>query len=170
MNYQQFSAFNNLQPEEIKDFVRAGKPGKIAAGKPLFKQQMLSRQIVFVLEGTVQISINTPNGAEILSTIAAPTILGEIGFFSGEPSSANVTSVTSVRVLALEFETLRDRLLQGDAVAAMVLLNMSQALAKRAANMTRQLSELYAAREEIESQDSQIQQASSSIFGEWSFL
>ena len=170
MNYRQFQAFANLQSEQIQEVVRAGKPGKIAAGKLLFKQQMLCQQIVFLLEGEVRISIDTADGEQILSTLKAPTVLGEIGFFSGEPSSANVTSVTPVRVLALEFEAFRDRLLQGDAVAGMVLLNMSHALAKRAANMTRKLSELYAAQEEIESQASQVQQASSTIFGEWSFL
>ncbi|MDJ1173554.1 Crp/Fnr family transcriptional regulator [Roseofilum capinflatum] len=170
MNYQQFEAFNHLKPEQIQDFLKVGKQGTIAASKRILKQNVLCRQIIFLLEGEVQVSLETSKGEHTLSTISAPTVLGEISFFSGEPSSATVTTLTQIKVLVIDFDVLRQRLIEGDRVTALILLNMSQALAKRASTMTRQLSEFYVKQQEMETQVSEVQHASTAIFGEWSFI
>jgi len=82
MNYQQFEAFHHVKPEQIQDFLKVGKQGTIAASKRILKQNVLCRQIIFLLEGEVQVSLGTSKGEHTLSTISAPTVLGEISIHS----------------------------------------------------------------------------------------
>ncbi|OJJ27128.1 hypothetical protein BI308_03525 [Roseofilum reptotaenium AO1-A] len=170
MKYQEFQAFNHLKATQVKDFLKVGKQGTIAAGKRILKQNVLCRQIIFLLEGEVQVSLETAKGEHLLSTLQAPTVLGEISFFSGEPSSAHVTTLTQVKVIVIDFDVLHQQVVDGDRVTSLILLNMSEAMAKRASAMTRQLSEIYAKQQEMETQVSEVQQARTAMFGEWSFI
>jgi CRP-like cAMP-binding protein len=168
MNYKQFRAFQYLNQTQLQDFVSACKQVIIPAGQRIVQQNTQGNHLFFVLEGEVRVFLDTPAGEKELSQIAAPTVLGEISFFSGEPNSANVMTLTQVRTLVMPFEVLRQRLHKGDAASSIVMLNMAQAIAQRASAMTRKVSELYT--RQSDEKLSELQNASKSLFGEWSFL
>jgi NTE family protein len=168
MHYKQFRVFQYLNQTQLQNFVSACQQVTIPANQQIVQQNSQGNQIFFVLEGTVRVFLNTPLGEKELSQITAPTVLGEISFFSGEPNSANVTTLTPVRTLIMSFDNLRQRLHQGDAASSIVMLNMAEAIAQRASAMTRQLCDLYS--NQSDEQFSQLQNASKDLFGEWSFL
>jgi CRP-like cAMP-binding protein len=168
MSYKQFRAFQYLNQTQLQNFVSACHEVTIPAGQQIVQQNSQGNQIFFVLEGKVRVSLNTPTGEKELSQIAAPTVLGEISFLSGEPNSANVTALTKVQALVIPFEVLRQRLHMGDAASSIVMLNMAEAIAQRASAMTRKVSELYTRLPDEKL--SQIQSASKDLFGEWSFI
>ena len=168
MNYKQFRAFQYLNQTQLQDFVSACKQVIIPGGQRIVQQNTQGNHLFFVLEGEVRVFLDTPAGEKELSQITAPTVLGEISFFSGEPNSANVMTLTQVRTLVMPFEVLRQRLHKGDAASSIVMLNMAQAIAQRASAMTRKVSELYT--RQSDDQLSELQNASKSLFGEWSFL
>lgn len=168
MNYKQFRAFQYLNQTQLQSFVSACQQVTIPANQRIVRQDSQGNQIFFVLEGKVWVSLNTLTGEKELSQIAAPTVLGEISFFSGQPNSANVTALTEVQALVMPFEVLRQRLHMGDAASSIVMLNMAEAIAQRASAMTRKVSELYSRLPDEKL--SQIQSASKDLFGEWSFI
>lgn len=168
MNYKQFRAFQYLNQSQLQNFVSACKQVTIPPGKRIVQQNSKGNHIFFVLEGEVRVFLDTPSGEKELAKIAAPTVLGEISFFSGEPNSANVMTLTQVRALVMAFDVLRQRLHQGDATSSIVMLNMAEAIAQRASAMTRKVSELYS--HQSDDKLSELQNASKSLFGEWSFL
>lgn len=168
MSYQQFRAFQYLNQTQLQSFVSACQKITIPAGQRIVQQNSQGNQIFFVLEGDVRVFLDTPTGEKELSSITAPTVLGEISFFSGEPNSANVMALTQVRALAIPFDILRQRLHKGDAASSIVTLNMAAAIAQRASAMTRKVSELYSA--QPDDKLSELQSASKNLFGEWSFL
>jgi NTE family protein len=168
MTYKQFRAFQYLNQTQLQSFISACQQVTIPADRRIVQQSSQGKQIFFVLEGDVRVYLDTPTGEKELSQITAPTVLGEISFFSGEPSSANVMTLTQVRALVMPFEVLRQRLHTGDAASSIVMLNMAEAIAQRASTMTRQLAELYT--RHSEEKLSELQSTSKSLFGEWSFL
>lgn len=168
MSYKQFRAFQYLNQTQLQDFVSACQQVTIPASQRIVQQNAQGNQLFFVLDGKVRVSLDTPTGEKELSQIAAPTVLGEISFFSGEPNSANVTTLTQVRSLIMPFEVLRQRLHAGDAASSIVMLNMAEAIAQRASAMTRQVAELYTRLPDDKL--SQIQNTSKDLFGEWSFI
>lgn len=168
MNYSDLLAFRHLSPTQIEDFVNSCHQGHIAANRSLLKQGYRSNRLFFVIEGRVRVFLTTPEGDRDLSEIVAPTVLGEISFFSGEANSANVATVTPARVLVMSFSTLQSRLQAGDGAAAIVVFNLAEAIAKRAVSMTQKLNDLYSCDSEI--QLAQVKRFQKQLFGEWSFI
>jgi CRP-like cAMP-binding protein len=168
MDYQQCRAFQYLNQSQLQNFVSVCQEVIIPAGQRIVQQNLQGNTIFFVLEGEVRVFLETQTGEKELSHLTAPTVLGEISFFSGEPNSANVEAVTQVRTLVMPFEVLRQRLHSGDAASSLVMLNMAEAIAQRASAMTRKVSELYS--RQPEAQLSELQNASKNLFGEWSFI
>ncbi|HBB34464.1 MAG TPA: hypothetical protein DDZ80_18935 [Cyanobacteria bacterium UBA8803] len=168
INYEQFYAFKNLDRTQIQKFVSTCKGVIIPAERKILLQNEHGNKIFFLLDGEVRVFLDTPVGEKELSRSKAPTVLGEISFFSGEPNSANVATVTQVKAMIMPFEVLRQRLREGDAVYSIVMLNIAGAIAQRAYAMTRKISELYG--QQTETQLSAIQNTSKNLFGEWSFL
>lgn len=130
IDYKQFPAFQNLDESQLQSFINACKGAMIPAGQQILLQNLQGQKIFFVLDGQVRVFLDTQTGEKELAKIAAPTVLGEISFFSGEPNSANVTTVTPIRTLVMPFEQLRQRLHKGDAAASIVVLNMAGAIAR----------------------------------------
>lgn len=162
-NYQHFPAFRDLSPEQFEAFVRLGQFGKVPPGELLVRQGVPGTRIFFLISGTVRVHLDTEGGDCELNQIPAPTVIGEISFFSGEPSSAHVTTLSESMVLMMRFRTLREQLYAGNAAAAIVMLHLASQIAVRAATMTERVSELYGRQVELQS-------TAKNLFGEWSFL
>ncbi len=67
-----------------------------------------SRDLFFLTEGLVEISIDEPNGNVILNEIESPDIIGEIAFLSGFPRTATALARTKVRLFVLRYQDFRD--------------------------------------------------------------
>ena len=118
MDYKQFRSFQYLNQTQLQNFVGACQQVIIPAEQLIVQQNSHAKKIFFVLEGEVRVFLDTSTGEKELSKLAAPTVLGEISFFSGEPNSANVITVTQVQALIMPFEVLRQRLHSGDAASS----------------------------------------------------
>jgi CRP-like cAMP-binding protein len=163
MNFREFPAFQDLSADQLQRFLGSCQSGVIPANRQIIQQGKPGSHIFFIATGKVRIAVNTDMGERDLSTIEAPTVLGEISFFSGELSSANVITATEVTALAIGFNTLRARLYSGDAACAIVMLHLASTIAERAASMTQKVADFYGRQAEIEN-------TARDLFGEWSFL
>ncbi|XGV86422.1 MAG: Crp/Fnr family transcriptional regulator [Limnothrix sp. BL-A-16] len=163
MNFRDFPAFRDLTAEQFQRFLSSCQSGTIPADRTIIHQGKPGSHIFFLSSGQVRITLNTDLGERELNVLSAPTILGEISFFSGELSSANVTTATDVSAIAIGFNTLRARLYGGDAACAIVTLHLASTIAERAAHMTQKVVDFYGHQAEI-------QNTTHNLFGEWSFL
>ena len=102
---------------------------RAAPGTTLVAQGKLNGRIHFLLDGTVEMVRAFPGGhEEVVGTLQAPTVLGELSFFRRCPCLMSVRTTTPARFLVLDHdahETLRrndPRAAEQLAIAAIQLL------------------------------------------------
>ncbi|MCP2727649.1 Crp/Fnr family transcriptional regulator [Limnofasciculus baicalensis] len=166
INPEQFYVFKNLDQDQIQTFISACTEVILPPKYKILSQDGHSHKIFFLLAGKVRIFLDTPAGEQEISRNKAPTVLGEISFFSGEPNSANVETINEVKALAMPFDALRQRFEEGDRISSTVMLNMAEAIGQRAYVLTRKISALYG--EQHEAQLSVIESSTKNIFRDWS--
>ena len=82
---------------------RTYKPGEVIIHKGEMK-----RDLFFLTDGLVEISIKEGDGDPIVDEIEPPYILGDIAFLSGVPRMLTGVAKTEVRTFVLKYEDLRD--------------------------------------------------------------
>jgi CRP-like cAMP-binding protein len=102
---------------------------RIGAGLALVQAGEQDRALYLLTEGTVGVRLPRDEGA--FKTIDAPSVLGELAFFDGEPRSATLDAVTDVEVVRLDTAAF-DRLLEHEpALAHAMLRDLARILALR---------------------------------------
>ena len=167
INPEQFYVFKNLDQDQIQTFISACTEIILPPEHNILTQDGHSNKIFFLLAGKVRIFLNTPAGEQEISRNKAPTVLGEISFFSGEPNSGNVETLNQVKALVMPFEALRQRFQEGDRISSVVMFNMAEAISQRAYVLTRKISDLYGYEHEV--QLSAIESTTKNLFRHWSF-
>lgn len=71
-------------------------------GEVLLRQGEASDAAYIVIEGSASVRIETTYGRVNLSTVSAPTLLGEIGVFMGVPRTATIEATNPLRVLRID--------------------------------------------------------------------
>src|SRR5215470_8860053 len=71
-------------------------------GDVLIHQGEASDSAHIIIEGSGAIRIETSYGTVNLSTISAPTLVGEIGVFMGVPRTATIEATTPLRTLRID--------------------------------------------------------------------
>ncbi len=167
INPEQFYVFKNLDQNQIETFLSACTEVIIPPKHKILTQDGDSHKIFFIVAGKVRVFLDTPAGEQEISRNKAPTVLGEISFFSGEPNSANVETLNEVKALVMPFDALRQRFVEGDKISSTVMFNMAEAISQRAYGLIRKISSLYG--EQHEAQLSVIDSSTKNIFRDWSF-
>jgi CRP-like cAMP-binding protein len=90
------------------------------------------RALVFVLDGSVEVRIAVPHvGNEVVATLPAGSVFGEVSFFHAAPHSATVACVESARLMRLERSKF-DELKAADSLLALALAaNAAELLGER---------------------------------------
>ena len=89
-----FQSLNEQAFELILDSLELTRIGKSSV---LFREGESSRSMFLLVEGTVDILRTTGNGGEYrVARIEAPTVIGELAYFTGAPRSASARAVESL--------------------------------------------------------------------------
>lgn len=107
-------AFNKeLQDAILKDFSIDLEKVYIRKGKYLFKQEDLSDDMYFIIEGILQVSITQEDGRETdMVKLGHGEIIGEIGFLMRGKRSAHVRAIQDTQLIKLSkrvFERIADK-------------------------------------------------------------
>jgi len=81
-------------------------------GEIIIQEGETSRDLFFLTEGVVEISIKEEDGTFILNEIEPPQILGEISFLNGSPRTATAKAKTQVEVFVLKHEILKEQVIK----------------------------------------------------------
>jgi serine phosphatase RsbU (regulator of sigma subunit) len=86
----------------LTELLGGGRLLKLRSGEVLLRQDDASDAAYVVIEGLASIHVETSYGRVTLSTVSAPSVVGEIGVFTGVPRTATIEATTPLLVLRIE--------------------------------------------------------------------
>jgi CRP/FNR family transcriptional regulator len=97
--------FSGLRKKELKEVAACCREATYSPGSVLISQGEKGLGLFILTKGTVRITrANSPDGAEqVLGTVEAGDVIGEMALLDDLPRSASVTAVDEVTVLVVPF-------------------------------------------------------------------
>ena len=132
---RQFPIFSKIQPAMQKLLCFSAERLTYDAGQVIFNAGDTADAAYVVIDGTVEISVPTPNGPIIINTMTKNEILGEIAIVGDVPRTATAKAVSKLETLKISKE-LFVKIIRENPDAAVELIRI---LAARLASTTSQL-------------------------------
>ena len=132
---RQFPIFSKIQPAMQKLLCFSAERLTYDAGQVLFNAGDPGDAAYVVIDGTVEISVPTPNGPIIINTMTKNEILGEIAIVGEVPRTATAKAVSKLETLKISKELFM-KIIRENPDAAVELIRI---LAARLASTTNQL-------------------------------
>lgn len=132
---RQFPIFSKIQPAMQKLLCFSAERLTYDAGQVIFNAGDTADAAYVVIEGTVEISVPTPNGPIVINTMTRNEILGEIAIVGDVPRTATAKAVSKLETLKISKE-LFVKIIRENPDAAVELIRI---LAARLASTTSQL-------------------------------
>lgn len=105
---------------------------RLQPGETLFGAGERERALYLVTDGELEMLLPTQRGGEVrFLALAAPTVVGELGFFDGEPRSATVRALTDCEALRLSAESFESLAAREPKLARDVLIDFGRVAASR---------------------------------------
>jgi extracellular factor (EF) 3-hydroxypalmitic acid methyl ester biosynthesis protein len=102
-----------------------------AAGNTLIAQGHVSDALYFMLKGTARVDLMKGDTAATVATLEPGDLFGEVSFLQGETTTATVTAVSDIEVLALDKPALDHLLQDSPAFAARFFQHLAVVLSAR---------------------------------------
>jgi CRP/FNR family cyclic AMP-dependent transcriptional regulator len=134
---QSFASFSAFSHQEIRRLLRLMRRWDLPKDTIIFTEGSAGGTCFVVVDGSVDVSVNARGRQQMLATLSAGSVLGQVSLISGAPRSATC----SVRSDTVLLEILREpceRLLRGEsalAVKFLATLNAGLISALRAADL-----------------------------------
>jgi CRP-like cAMP-binding protein len=132
---RQFPIFSKIQPAMQKLLCFSAERLTYDQGQVIFNAGDSADAAYVVIEGTVEISVPTPNGPIVINTMTKNEILGEIAIVGDVPRTATAKAVSKLETLKISKE-LFVKIVRENPDAAIELIRI---LAARLASTTSQL-------------------------------
>jgi CRP/FNR family cyclic AMP-dependent transcriptional regulator len=119
--------FSGLRKKELKEVASCCRENRYSPGSVLISQGEQGVGLFILTKGTVRVTRTTsPDGAEqVLGTVEAGNIFGEMALLDDLPRSSTVTAVDEVTVLVVpfwDFRSILRRILHSDPDVGLELL------------------------------------------------
>ena len=88
----------------LNDFNELLRSRTYESGEIIIRQGEKNRDLIFVTEGSIEISTEGGGEEVMLSRVSAPYILGDIGFLAGFPRTATVKARTTLKGFVMKYE------------------------------------------------------------------
>lgn len=104
--FESLPPFNRLPKEALTPLLQAAQPLKYRIGQPLLRREVLSQQVIVVLEGQVRLLAYDPRETQpmTLQRLGRGEMLGVLSLIRGTPCE---TAIASTEVLALTLPSYR---------------------------------------------------------------
>ncbi len=167
MDISEFPALSQLNQTQIENLRGACDEVTRKAGEELIRRGEDGGDIVFLLEGELQVYVPKEGREVELVRLSAPAVVGEIELLTGGKSTASVRALSDSRIFCIPHEAVRERVADGDPATLKVMFAISKLLAGRLAAMTEKFVEIEGAVEPRRSDE--LRQFRSKLFSEWTF-
>ena len=100
---------------------------RFSRGDEIVREGDVDRSLIIVLAGELAFV----HGDRVLSVIAAPSLVGEVGFFDPGPRSGTLRARTDGELLQISFEQFETLAASSPSLARMILLDAGRIVAMR---------------------------------------
>jgi glycine/D-amino acid oxidase-like deaminating enzyme len=131
-----FASFSAFSHQEIRRLLRLMRRWDLPKGTIIFTEGSAGGTCFVVVNGTIDVSVNARGRQQLLATLSAGSVLGQVSLISGAPRSATCSVRSDAVLLEIERESC-ERLLRGEsalAVKFLATLNAGLISALRAAD------------------------------------
>ncbi len=125
------SPFDQL-PAEVMDAIESRMhPQRFAQGEYLMRQGEPGNSLMVLLEGQVEVTVDTPGGkSRLITRTDACQVFGEMSLLAEEPRTANVIAVSPVVANVLPAESFHELVSQNPSISVVLTKLISQRLGR----------------------------------------
>ncbi|WP_029012046.1 cyclic nucleotide-binding domain-containing protein [Niveispirillum irakense] len=98
---RRLSIFSGIELSKLKILAFTSERASFTGGAILFRQDEVSDAAYVILDGTVEVQVETPNGQRHVALVGDNGIVGEIGILCDVPRTATVQAVGPVTTLRI---------------------------------------------------------------------
>jgi CRP-like cAMP-binding protein len=120
-----------LTMHEAEQVASATMPHRTPAGERICREGEPSVGLIFMVRGTAEILRSGPEGAQVVATVNAPIMLGEIALLTGHAISATVRARGDCDCYVLTRSQFHRLTEEGSAAGYKLVMAMAQLLAHR---------------------------------------
>ncbi|WP_019630077.1 Crp/Fnr family transcriptional regulator [Actinomadura atramentaria] len=125
--YEKGSFLAELSPDDRADLERIGHPRTFRRGETIFREGELSTWVAVLTAGRVKAYSDREQGGEALLAVRGPgALLGELAAIDGEPRSATVAALESVRLLTFTGDQFMEFLRTHGAASVLIMRTLSE--------------------------------------------
>lgn len=129
---------SGLSLRQARVFALMSKLESFKPGETVIRQGDFSRDMYVIVDGNLEVWIERGDDRKVLATLGRGAVMGEAGYF-GQRRTANVSSVTQVRLLRFDSNDLERLRRRFPWIAATVFRNLNRVQAERLARATAML-------------------------------
>ena len=107
------------------------------AGTHILRAGAKPRAVYLVVSGEVDVIMQGPKGPVRLLTVTEGSVFGEVGFFDGEPGSAEAIARGPVEVLCLCSERIRELVCWHPGLAHKLVMGLGRVVSQRLRRLTK---------------------------------
>ena len=96
--------FSNIEPAKLKLMAFASERLTYQQGQALFDQGAVGDSAYIIIDGTADISVDSPDGPVTVAQVGKDDIVGEIAILCDVPRTASVTATSELIVLKITKE------------------------------------------------------------------
>ena len=137
---RRFPIFSKIAPAKQKLLCFSSERLTYSPGQEIFHMGDVGDACYVVINGTVDISVDRPNGKPPLkiSTVEANGIVGEIAIFGSVPRTATATAQSRIEVLRISAELFRSVIRENPDAAIELIRSLAERLANTTAILSRE--------------------------------
>ena len=132
--------FAGLSVRQARLFALTARLEHLPAGAQLIREGDTARDMFVLVEGALEVSVQQQGKKRLLTRLGRGVTLGEAGYF-GQKRTADVTTITPVRLLRFDLDDLERLRVRHSRIAATLFRNLNTIQSERLARMTRMLAE-----------------------------
>lgn len=167
--FRDIPLFSRLSAEEREEIEEILEPAEFSAGENIFEENGPEDYLYVIGAGIVEVHKGVlPGRRQVLATVSAPTVVGEMGLLTEPRAAATVTAKTRIEAHGINRDRFLEMLDDDSLAACKVVYEIGRTLSERMARTDETISHIIA---RIEKADSghDVDVFQDTLLNEWSF-
>ena len=138
---RRFPLFSRIQPAMQKLLCFSSERLTYEAGQVIFRAGDVADAAYVVIDGSIEISVPTPKGPLVVSTVGRNEIIGEIAIFGDVPRTATCTALTKLETLRISKDLFNNVIRESPDAAIELIRVLATRLSNTTAALSKQMNE-----------------------------
>ena len=161
--------FSRLDAEEWDELEEILEPAEFSVGDTIFEENGPEDCLYVLASGIVEVHKKVlPGRQQVLATVSAPTVVGEMGLLTEPRAAATVTAKTRIEAHRIDRERFLEMLDDDSPAACKVIYEIGRTLSERMAKTDESIAQIIARIEKADSSHD-IDVFQDTLLNEWSF-